>query len=273
MLSNFSSIAWRETQRAFVTNAVAWLFATDFSWGIRAFRLNTLWTVHLECWTLPQLPDAFPLWNSQMERAFGFKLISLIGDAKDRVLLVSSGSEGVVLSKQTGNVVWRFPLGHIETEKEAARRNRKYGMRLDTTDPALYFGASVFSYDDQSGLLACGAFFDKRVRVISISPPEHVVFEANTDVNPVMPRGGWWRVNRVAFASAGRYLIAGYTFGGRGTKLIVQSTEVFDTRTWKCVWKEEDLKTESVALSEDGRLLAYVRDNGIEIMPFYPQNP
>jgi WD40 repeat protein len=270
MLTNFPSIAWREAQRAFVTNAESWLFAADYSWGIRVFRLSSLWDARIDCWALPQAPSAAPLWSRRMEQAIGCKPVALADATGEELLFAVGGQEAVILSRRTGETIRRFSLGHIETEKEAARRNRKFGMGFDSDDVALYFSSYRFSYDSKSRLLACGAAHDKRVRVISILPPEKVVFEANTDVNPARPRGGFWKVDRVEFAGSGRYLIASYHFGGRGTSLTINSTDVFDTSTWTCVWSEEDSKIGSVTLSPDGRLLAYVRDNGIEIMPFKP---
>ena len=49
------------------------------------------------------------------------------------------------------------------------------------------------------------------------------------------------------------------------------STEIYETTTWKCVWSEEDLDIGSVMLSPDGCWLAYVRERGIEIIPFQPK--
>jgi hypothetical protein len=118
--------------------------------------------------------------------------------------------------------------------------------------------------------LACGAFYDKRVRILDIAQPVKVVFEANTDVNPAQPPGGTWEVRRVEFAGDGRYLIVRYDFGGRLTKVSIDCTEVFEVRSWRSVWKEEDSSIGSVTLSPDCRLLAFVRNNAIDIIPFQP---
>jgi WD40 repeat protein len=228
--------------------------------------------VTVECWSLPQEPRGSPVWTTKIEEAIGFRPIATVGGDEGEVLCSNhAGREAVILSMRTGDAIRSFRLGHIENEQEAAKRNRRFGLRYDKGDPALYFSSHHFSYEEKTHLLACGASSDKRVRVLDISPPVKVVFEANTDVNPARPRGGLWHVSRVEFASGGKYLIAGYDFGGRLTRVSIDSTEIFDTRTWKCIWNEEDSKIGSVTLSLDGRLLAYVRDNGIEIIPFEPK--
>jgi WD40 repeat protein len=267
--SNFPALACAQAHKAFQTNAEGWFLAPDCSWGIRVFKKSSLGDDTVECWSLPQEPNVSPLWTRNIARAFGVRPIATIGSSDSEVLCSKgAGQEGLVLSRRTGDTIRTFTLGHIETDQEATKRNRRFGLGYDWGDPALYFSSHHFSYEETNHLLACGASHDKRVRVLDITPPVKVVFEANTDVNPARPRGGLWKVSRVEFASDCKYLIAGYDFGGRMTKVSIDSTEIFDTRNWKCIWSEEDSKIGSVTLSPDGRLLAYVRDDGIEIVPF-----
>ena len=273
LLTNFPSLAWRLRLEPFRTNAESWFFSPEHSVGIRVFKLSTLWDLRIECWMSPQTSSNSLLWVRQMQREFGCKPIAMTESSEAGVLFVTgAGQELMVLSKETGQTLRRFTVGHIETDKEAGRRKRKFGMPFDNGDPALYFSSHVFSYDEKDHLLACGAFYDKRVRVLDITPPVKVVFEANTDANPAQPPGGSWVVRRVEFAADGRYLVVRYDFGGKLTKVSIDSTEIFDVRSWKSVWKENNPSIGSVALSPNGRLLAFVQDNSIHVIPFRPTN-
>ena len=98
-----------------------------------------------------------------------------------------------------------------------------------------------------------------------------MVFEANAEMNPVRPWGGDWRVRRVQFLADGKYVLAEYKFRGRGTSTVLEPTEIFETRTWKVVWKENDLEIKSVTLSPDGKKIAFLRANTLEVRPFEHQ--
>lgn len=271
MWTNFPTAAWRETQAAFLTNTVGGIFNPAYSWGLRVFRLSTLWDIRIECWSLPVTAGATPLWSREMDKAFSCRPVAIVDKAEEQLLLVLDRAKAVILSRRTGATVRELILGRAETDEEVAKRNRGFGLQVDDGDPSSYFSPCTFSYDQSKHLLACGAFFDKRVRVIDIFAPEKEVFEANTDVNPAWPPGGSWKVRRVQFASGGNYLVARYVFSGRKTKVSIDSTEIFDSGSWKCVWKTDDPKISSVTLSLDGRSLAYVRDKAIEIIPFQPK--
>jgi hypothetical protein len=268
--SNFPSVAWRDTQATFVTDAVGWIFDPAYAWGVRVFKMSTLWNVRIECWSLPQASGAAPLWSREIEKAFSCRPIAAVGSRGEELLFTMQRAKAMILSWRTGETIREFTLGHVETAQEAAGRKRKFGLEFERDDPSLYFSPHVFSYDAERRLLACGASYDKRVRVVDIGPPVRVVFEANTDANPGKPHGGTWNVSRVDFVAGGKYLIVAYDFGGRLTSLSIDSTEILDTRTWNPVWKEDDRRIGSVTLSPDASLLAYVRDKVLEIIPFQP---
>jgi hypothetical protein len=86
-------------------------------------------------------------------------------------------------------------------------------------------------------------------------------------------------VDSVQFECAGKYLIAGYDWGGRifpnGKRLI----EIFDTSSWRVVWSTTDETISASSpprFSPDGKTLAFLRvspngkawDASLEIHPF-----
>jgi len=71
---------------------------------------------------------------------------------------------------------------------------------------------------------------------VSVEQPHKVVFEANTEANPELPRGGNWWVNHVHFDGDGEYLVVGYSFGGRLTNKSSEPVEIYETHTWKLIW-------------------------------------
>ena len=75
-------------------------------------------------------------------------------------------------------------------------------------------------------------------------------------------------MHRVQFLADGKYLLAEYFFGGRGTSTTLLPTEIFETRTWKVVWKKNDLEIKSVTMSPDGTKIALLRGNTLEVLPF-----
>jgi len=269
--TNFPLVAWRDTQTAFITNAVGWLFDPAHAWAVRVLDLPTFWGVRIECWSLPYVSNADPVWSREMDRVFSCRPVGKVDPAGDELLFALQHARALILSRRTGETIREFTLGRAETEEELAKRKLRFGLHFAEGDPALSFSPRAFSYDERKHLLACGASFDKRVRVVDITAPVRVVFEANSDANPAKPRGGTWKVSRVEFVASGKYLIAGYDFGGRLTTVSIDSTEILDTETWRTAWKEEDPKIGSVTLSPDGSLLAFVRDKGIEFIPFRPE--
>jgi len=217
-----------------------------------------------EMWHLT--PSTERLWVAPLpEKVSDIGLVSFFARGETNYLLVAfcCGSKGYVLSKE-GNLLDSFTYGILET------------------DPDLSFNAGTLSFDASQRLLACGALLGKRVRVVRIDPPHKVVFEAHTRDNPRWPWGGEWTVNSVQFECAGKYLIAGYDWGGRifpnGKRLI----EIFDTSSWRVVWSTTDEAISSSSpprISPDGMMLAFLRvspkgkswDASLEVHPFEPR--
>ena len=264
-LKDFPSISWRETQQVFMKGAKSWAFSRDFSRGLR-FKEVTYNKYLAEMWVLPA--EQKPIWVTALPYV-GPKPVSLFFDTTDRTILVTGPLQEVVaLQMQTGEIVDKFSLGPIESDAELLKRKKRFRIDVDLHDPGLQFIAGTLSLDSKKQLLAAGASDDKRVRVVGIASHGQVVFEANADINPGLPWGGSWQVHRVQFLADGKYLLAEYFFGGRGTSTTLLPTEIFETRTWKVVWKKNDLEIHSVTMSPDGTKIALLRGNTLEVLPF-----
>ena len=177
-----------------------------------------------------------------------------------------------MLDRATGTTITNFSLGPIETLAEARKLKRKWGLRYDAED--LRFCAWTFSQDIKKGWLACGAFSDKRVRVVSTKNAGKVVFEANTDINPRAPWGGAWRVLRVDFLAGAGYLLVEYDVSRLDDSPRFAHTEIYETSTWSLVWQESNPEVWAVTLSPDANWLACLKGierGSLELHPFVPK--
>jgi hypothetical protein len=271
LLRDFPVIAWREKWKDFVKDAVGWGFAADFSTGLRIQTTGDVWWPYVaEMWDLTDPPRL--MWKTPIPPvAVKPQMVELLQETNTGAVLVAvNGKEIIDLDSQTGEIKRRFTTGPIESDSEAVKRKKHFRLKVDDGDPSLKFSSYAVGYDSKTGLLACGAFFDKRMRVVQVSSPNRILFEANTDGHPALPKGGCWTVRRVEFQNGGKYLLAESHFGGRGTDVVLDPTEIFETSTWKIVWREDETSIRAVTLSQDGNLLAFLRGNVIEVYPFQP---
>ncbi len=269
VLADFPIVAWRETCGRFLEDSVGWAFRSDLSREMR-IRQAGPGRFATEMWKLP--PQTEPLWSTSLPSdALDPRPVGLLfsSDSK-RLIIATTPQTGVLMDQETGKIERSFSFGRIESDADAVRRRKRFRLKVSDADPSLKFASLCMACDPQRELLACGGFFDKRVRVIRIGSPGRVLFEANTDVNPALPKGGTWMVQRVEFLSGGKYLLTEYHFGGRGTDLVLEPTEIFDTATWKIVWEESDVDIRKVTLSPDGKLIALFRGSTLEIHRFEP---
>ena len=223
-----------------------------------------------ELWELQ--PKRILLWRVSLP-----KELSSVGlirfyerDGEKLILIAYEASEADIISAKDGALVERFSYGRILTQEEARQQAKKLGWwrrELDFTVDIASFKAFSVSFDPQAGLLACGGFWDRRVRVVSVDKPHLTVFEAHGDDNPYIPGGGHWFVSRLEFV-AGRYLIADCEFAKRGeTPILLQPTEVFEIASWTKVWEENSLHIKGVTISPNGKSLALLRGLSLEIGP------
>jgi hypothetical protein len=66
-------------------------------------------------------------------------------------------------------------------------------------------------------------------------------------------------------------MVVEYFFAGRGTDMVLRPTEVYETEHWQKVWEIEGARIHSVTLSPDGKEMALIRDNVLEVGPFIPK--
>jgi hypothetical protein len=265
-LRDFPSFAWRWRFRDFLKNASAWGFSADSTEGVRLFKDGPS-QFHAEMWRLS------PQQNMAWARALPTGVVDtdapvhILSRPDLRAVLVPiSGREGVLLSRDDGTLIDQFRFGTIES---FGTRNR-FRLPLLGGGPSVRFSSGDTSVDPSGRLIACGCVDDRRVRVVSIDPPHKMVFEANTNDHAERPRGGVWSVTRVEFVSQGKYLLVEYHFGGRGTRVTYNPSDIFDTATWRKVWHENSLEVRSVTLSPDGKKMAFIRGDYVEVGPFQP---
>lgn len=278
----FPDTAWRSYFADFIVNAGAWGFSQDFRYGIRTLldldqddgnlgeKALERYKHGLELWQFT--PEKKRLWSSEpllRLRLTGF--LSITG--RMDIVAACDGTEGYILSGDTGELIDTFTYGHIETDEEAEAYRKRFRLNVRVRDPMLLFSSHIFSFDPRNRLLACGATHGLRVRVVSMEKPFAMIFEANTDDNPTKPRGGVWTIQRVEFA--GRYLIVEYEFGGRETSKFYRPTEIFEIDSWKVVWRENSTDIRRVRLSPDGKKMALINSEDgrdiLEIGDFKPE--
>ena len=191
-------------------------------------------------------------------------------DNMSLILLAFGGTEGFILSQEDGKLIERLQYGHIESKEEQKAYKRKFHLDYSDGDPALRFTSHALSCDPVRRFLACGAFWGRRLRVVSLDAPYKTVFEANTEDHPNRPWGGVWKTDRVEFVGS-QYLAVDYSFGGRLSLRQYYPSDIFDTTTWDVVWHENSSDIRAVTISPDNRKLALMRNNLLEIGDFVPE--
>ncbi|MGA2616892.1 MAG: hypothetical protein ABSF26_04725 [Thermoguttaceae bacterium] len=262
----------------FLRDSGGWAFNNDFTLGVRMVNPRDVFPPHekkdlvggphlwaIELWRLS--PEAKRIWAvdvpdkvADLEEGAFCKL-----GGKDVVFLAFHPSRfGCLFSQEDGKVVRTIPYGPTQ--------RRSLELR-DEEEERGY--PHTFSIDSTRNLLASGDFTGRRIRVVAIEDGGKLVFEAHAADAPDRPRGGVWSVERVEFAANGRYLIATYHFGGRGTWRTATPTEIYDTKTWQKVWQDDDKAIRQIIVSPDGKKMAYLRAGtllratlALEIVPF-----
>jgi len=211
-----------------------------------------------------------PIWVKEFKSLGSVDLIGFASEQTRQELFVGfSGTDARMLDPVNGEVTASLTYGHIETDEEALKRKRRFGLAIPGTDVSLKFSSGVLALDGIHRRIAAGSFFDRRVRVVSLVPPFPLLFEANADENPAVPPGGTWRVYWGDFVASGRFLVVEYFFSAPRTGVALRPTEIFETEHWNKVWQVESLQVHSVTVSPDGRAMALIRDNTLEIRPFF----
>ena len=274
----FPRTAWRTHFAEFVKDAGGWGFTPDYQLGFRMIEprrqqpLEEVWKGEL--WQFK--PEKKLLWRVDLppdiENARLVIADFFTRDGQSFIVVSSGGTKGYILNRTNGAVVNKFSFGHIETDQEAKANKRKWLAGVDEGDPSLTFSSYALAAEPSRRLLAAGAFYGRRVRIISLDPPFRTTFEVYAGSNPWRPFGGTWLVRSVSFAG-GKYLVVKYeSLGGRLTSRALEPKEIYDIDTKQRVWSEDSLDVRSVCLSPDAKKLASVKRGVLEVRNFEPRS-
>jgi hypothetical protein len=266
-LEEFPTIAWRKVRGQFVKDATGWAFSRNLSKGLRILADDERFFA--EFWDLRQAGRR--AWRIPLPAgAVAPHPVAMFLDSETSpVLLALNGATAIVIDTQTGKISNTINFGAAKLDKSPGKRSPEI-RRPGPADAPSRFRSFEADYDARAGLAAFGEFSGQRVRVIRLSQPDIVLFEANTDADSTKPAGGTWYLQRVAFLSGGMYLLAEYHFGGPGARTVLEPSDIFETRTWKRVWRDASNDVHAVSLSRDGKTMAVLRGNTLEFQTFAP---
>jgi len=259
-------------------DVVLWGFSRDYSLGLRILNDGTQNFAHgtAELWRFRPKEDR--LWareTPELGSFMGIAAFLAVGEEDSLLLAYEASNTGYLLTLKDGRTLDKFTYGKPETEADELAYKRKFHLVGEMGDPSLGFYAGPLSFDRERRLLACGASYGRRIRVVSVDKPHNVVFEAHTNENPERPFGGTWSVESLRFDARGRYLVAASHFGGRLTRKYLSPVEIYDTASWQIVWSCRNKNTPRVSpprISPDGKLMALTRGARLEIGPFLPKS-
>jgi len=238
------------------------LFCSTFSAG-GIFSSTRVESIRLD-------PAGKQLWAQDFSESGSVQQMKVVGEGGKDLFVGFSGVAAKLLDTATGRVRHSFTYGHIEDDAEALGRRKRFGLRIPASDVSLRFYCGVLAVDAQNRRVAAGSFYDRRVRVISLLPPFPQVFEANANESPAITPGGAWRVYWMDFVASGSDLVVEYHFSASPPGSPRRRTEIFETGTWQRVWQTDAPDVHSVTVSSDGKSMALVRNNAVEIVPFGP---
>jgi hypothetical protein len=280
----FPGVAWRRRFADFVRNTkdwkvTVWGFAADYSAGVRFLEPAGKSFVHgkAELWHFGQTNRM--AWSVVLPEMIGGAGLS--GKAwfsstgtNACVLVAFEGLDAYVLSQQDGKLVDSFTYGKPDSPADAEARAKRF--HLDPEDyGANSFSAGPLAFEPSRKLLACGDSSSRRLRIVTVEKPHRVLFEANSEDNPARPRGGTWSVASVHFDGNGRYLVVGYSFGGRLTTKQYEPIEIYDTLKWQLVWSVNSpgiCSAQPPRISPDGKMMALTRGDVLQIGPFVAES-
>lgn len=277
--SMFSDIAWRWRFSYFVqdTNGwkvTAWGVSADYTVGVRFVQPEhkDFAGGKVELWHLGQtnwlswstaLPESVNGWTRGTVWFFDVS-------GSPFVLVAFNRITGYVLSQEDGKVIESFTYGKPDSPADAEARAKRF--HLDPEDyGANSFSAGILAFEPSRKLLACGDSSSKRLRIVAVDKPHRVLFEANSEDNPAGPRGGTWSVASGHFDGNGRYLVVGYSFGGRLASKQFEPIEIYDTGKWRLVWSVNNpgiCSAQPPRVSPDGKVMALIRGDVLQIGPF-----
>lgn len=213
-------------------------------------------------------PKAETLWRVDLPRChFGIADAGFFETAGEHFIVVAHvGHKAWILRQRDGGTVGECEYGRRETEAELVAYRNRHGLGdVDIGDPSLQFSARCVSFDPTRRIVACGASYGRRIRIISVDPPGRILKELHSDDRPV-DGAGVWGVQRVDVVG-GRFLIAEHFRGGGAWSREKRTHEVYDLDTWERLWQSQDIHMRCVTVSNDGGIMAYIRNGSLCIVP------
>lgn len=181
------------------------------------------------------------------------------GDGLVESVLVFESTSVRSLSPSTGEILHEWPYFKFDTNKGIEAYRKRFGLREEVP-----FRAWRIAHDDASGRVAAGDLQTARVRTVDLTGRTASV-ELNSDMAPFI-----WQTSDIYF-SGRDYLVVRLKCAGR-TFASAEMMEVFDCRTWQRVWRSSNSGIRAAAVSHDGKTIAIIRDNVLEIGPFQPRD-
>jgi hypothetical protein len=133
-----------------------------------------------------------------------------------------------------------------------------------------YFTANKFSFVESRRLLAFGAFTGKRVDIFSLNNLEKPLYQINPSSYRSDSKKGHWKVRTLNFSADGKFLITQFLLTGLHGKKPNMDTEIYNMDTMKICWQENTLNFDNVTISPNGKKIAFMCGNILEMCDFKP---
>jgi hypothetical protein len=221
-----------------------WVVAPDLSWCARVRQLADM-SDRVE--KLALKPTVEKLWAWTCKGEYGppsCQMSYVVLPSKGVIAISRSFMETVLLDEATGTNVDVIPYGP--------------GRGIVSN---LALAACIIP---QKGWLVCDEQESKRIRVISLSPPHRILKEVGEKgINGL----GVWSTPRLEPTADGQLLLKVSHWGSRLAGGRTEA-EIYDTGTWKVLWRHVDRTGGEIALSPDGKRLALLKGQILEMRPF-----
>ena len=243
-------------------NPTAYILDKTSTYAVRANPNNSP-APNVELLRLGETPSV--IWGSEVNNSHHVRQFAFLNNEK-QILAACSGITGYILETKSGEILSSFNYGPIDTPEKIKARKRRFALWVNGDDFNFNFDGKNLSIDPFNRYLAVSGWYDRRVRIISLSNFS-MLHEFNADENPFWPFGGQWEVRDLHFSPSGNYLIVESAHDGR-LSLGRRITEIIDTKNWKIVKKITNSGIYSVTLSSDDRQMAFIQNNVLVIQPF-----
>ena len=221
-------------------DAGRWAIAQDMSSCVRVRQQPGLSDV-VELWSLKPAVEKRWGWTRSEKHQPPYCSVQYVTFGQEPAIAVVCSSETVFLDTVAGK-----ELQTVSSEK----------------DGEVYVTGAVCVIGEKGWLISARCD-SKRLRVQSLEPPHHILKEVGRE--GANWTGGWF-THRIESLDGGRRVLKQSDYSCRGGLVqYTRETEIFDTDTWKSVWKVEEHGPGTVAVSPDGKRVAIRRGKTLEI--------